>query len=139
MTFNPLDCASWLFNILEDGPLNILSTYKGLFTILTVQEPPFEEALDWLQFAYTVYRAGDSLAHASTVLIHSSIAEGDHVFPEILLHLRRLYPEVYGPVVSLGSSPVLREFPLGEDGEVLSNVNLSVNSFSKLGTYVGIF
>ena len=71
MTSNPLDCASWLLKMLEYGPLNILSTSKGLFTILTVQEPPFEEALDWLQFAYTADRAGAYVAPASTVLNQS--------------------------------------------------------------------
>ena len=31
LTFVPTDCADWLLNIEEDGPLNVLSASKGLF------------------------------------------------------------------------------------------------------------
>ena len=46
---------------------------------------------------------------------------------------------MYGPAVSLFQAPACTEFPLREDGEGLSGGNLSDNSFSKLGTYAGIF
>ena len=68
LTFVPPDCAAWLLEMEEDGPLNVLSASKGLFTHLNGQEPPFEEALDWLKFAYTAYRAGAYVVPASTVL-----------------------------------------------------------------------
>ena len=67
----------------------------------------------------------------STVLAQSAIAEEGKLFPTILLHLRRLYPEVCGLAVSLGWVPAHRYFPLGEDGEVLSGGSLSINIFSK--------
>ena len=107
--------------------------------MLTGPEPPFEEALDYLQFVYTADRVGAYVAPASTVLAQSVIAEGDKIFPGILSHLRRMYPEVYGPAVYLGWVPVRREFLIGEDVEVLSSGNLSINSFGKLGTYAGRF
>ena len=89
----------------EDGPINIFAALKGLFTMLTVREPPFEDALDWLQLAYTDY-----VGPASTILPQSVITKGDELFPACLKHLRRLYPEVYGPgvqplEVSLGQAP----------------------------------
>ena len=79
------------------------------------------------------------MAPSSTVLIQSMIAEGGEIFPTILWDIQRLYPEVYSPVVSLGSAPAHREFPLREDGEGLSSGNLSINTFSKFGTYAGRF
>ena len=36
LTFVPPDCASWLLDMEEDGPLNILSASKGLLPMLTV-------------------------------------------------------------------------------------------------------
>ena len=113
LTFDLLDCASWLLDMEEDRNIKILSTSKGLFPMLTGWEPPFEEALNWLQFVYTVDRARDYVAPASTVLDQSAIAEGEKIFPAVLYHLRRLYPEVYGPAVFLVLAPVCREFPLG--------------------------
>ena len=107
--------------------------------MLTVREPLFEETLDWFQFAYTADQAGDYMAPVSTVLDQYAIAEGDELLPSILLHIRRLYPEVYGLAVTLGRAPVHREFTLGEDGEGLSGGNISVNRFSKLGDYTGRF
>ena len=63
-----------------------------------------------MQFAYTTDRAGDYVAPASTVLTLSAVVEGDKIFPVILYNLRRLYPLVYGPAVSLDLAPERREF-----------------------------
>ena len=57
---------------------------QGLFPLLTGQYPPFEEALDLLQFAYTMYRAGAYVAPSSTVLSQYAVAEGGALFPDLL-------------------------------------------------------
>ena len=80
LTFVPPDCASWLFWREADGPINGFEASTGLFPLLTSRELPFEEALDWLQFAYTADRAGDYGAPASTVLAHFAVAEGVNSF-----------------------------------------------------------
>ena len=105
LTFIPQDCASWLLRREPDGPLNVFKALAGLFPLLTVREPPFGEALDWLQFTYTADRAGAYVAPASMVLSQSAVAEGDELFPALLAHLTRLYPEVYGPEVATGWMP----------------------------------
>ena len=69
-----------------------------------------------MQFTYTVERAGDYVAHASTVIAQSAVAEGDELFPELQAHLRRRYPEVYGSAVATGRAPDLRELQVGEGG-----------------------
>ena len=71
------------------------------------------------------------MAPVSTVLTQSVVAEGEELFPETLYNTRILYPEVYGPTVSLGWEPECREFLIGE-GEGLSGSN-SVTRFSRLG------
>ena len=68
-----------------DEPLNIFKASKCLFPLLTGQEPPFEEALDWLQFAYTVERSVAYVAPASMVLAQSTVAEGGELFPALLV------------------------------------------------------
>ena len=107
--------------------------------MLTSQKPPFEEALNWFQFTYTVDRAGAYVAPAYMVLAQSDIADGGKLFPVILSHLHILYLEVYVPAVSLGWAPARREFPLGYYGEGLSCSNIIINSLSKLGAYTGKF
>ena len=77
------------------------------------------------------------MAPASTVLAQSVVAEGGELFPVLLAHLRRRYPEVNGSAVSTCWLPERGEIEIGE-GEVLSGVNSSVHSRIKLGTYVGI-
>ena len=64
--------------------------------MLTVQEPPLEEALDLFQFVYTADRAGTYVAPESTALFQFMIL----AFPK---HLRRLYLEVYGSCGFLGT------------------------------------
>ena len=75
----------------------------------------------------------------STVLSHSVMSEEGKLFPTILSYLRILYPEVNGPVVSLGWVSAHREFPLVEDGEGFRGDNISNNKFIILGAYVGRF
>ena len=112
LTFFPLDCADWLLEMEEDGHLNVLYAPKGLFPQITGREPPFKKALNWLKFAYTTDWAGDYMGPVSTVLTQSAVAKADELFTTILSHLRRLYPELYGPAVYLGQDPERREFPL---------------------------
>ena len=65
------------------------------------------------------------------------VAEGDELFLTLLAHLKRLYPEVYGPVVATGWTPEHRELNIGEV-EGLSG-RTSVHSSIKLGAYAGRF
>ena len=67
--------------------------------MLTSREPPFEAALDWLQFAYTTDQGWAYVAPASTVLVQYVVAEGGDLFLVLLAHLRRRYPEAYGLAV----------------------------------------
>ena len=67
---------------------------------------------------------------AFTVLAQSVVAEGDEPFPEILSHLRRLYPEVYGHAVSLGQAPERRKFMIREGGGLRGGTS-NVACFSK--------
>ena len=83
-----------------------------------------------------MYQAGDYVSPESTVLTQSAVAEGDKLFLAILSHLRRLYPELYGPSFSLVQVHERREFLLGEGGG-LSGITSSVTSFSKLGACAG--
>ena len=74
LTFVPLDCAAWMLQREVGAPLNVFGASKSLSPLLTGQDPPFEEALNWLQFAYTADRAGDYVAPVSMVLAQSTIA-----------------------------------------------------------------
>ena len=62
------DCESWLLKMEEDRPLNVFSTYKGLLPMMTGRDLPFKEALNWMQFAYTVDQEGAYVVPAYTVL-----------------------------------------------------------------------
>ena len=88
--------------------MNACAECRVLFSMLTSREPPFKEALYWLQFAYTVDRSVAYVAPASTALAQSAILEGGEVLIAILQYLQRLYMEVYGPAVSLGWDPDCR-------------------------------
>ena len=68
LTFIHLDYTSWLLDTDEDGPLNVLSIFKGLFPMLTGLEPPFKEGLDWLKFTYTMEWEGGLVAPVFMVL-----------------------------------------------------------------------
>ena len=88
-----------------------------------------------MQFAYTADRAGAYVAPAFTVLAQSAVAEGGDLFLVLLAYLRRLYPEVYSPVVAMGRAPECRNFQIGE-GEGLSG-GTSIHSIIQLGAYAG--
>ena len=109
LTFIPPDCASWLLRREAGGPLNVFEASTGLSPLLTGRETPFEEALNWLKFAYTVDRAGAYVAPESTVLAQSAVAEGDELFLAFMTHLGRRYPEVYGSAVVTCWAPESRE------------------------------
>ena len=136
LMFVPPDCASWLLRREADRPINVFEALTGLLPLLTGREPPLEESLDWLQFTYTKDRAGAYVAPASTVLVQSAVAEGDELFPALLVHLRRIYLEVYGSAVGTSWAPERREIHIGE-GEGLSGGNSSVHISIKLGAYAG--
>ena len=76
------------------------------------------------------------MAPASIVIAQSAVSEGDELFPALMSHLRRRYPEVYGSAVGTCWAPECREIQIGE-GEGLSGGNYSVHSGIKLGAYAG--
>ena len=49
----PLDCAAWILGRSEEQEISIVSASQGIFPLLNVQAPPFEEVIEWLQFDYT--------------------------------------------------------------------------------------
>ena len=108
----------------------------GLFPLLNGREPPFEAALDFLQFSYTANRAGAYVAPASKVLFLSVVAEGNEFFAALLAHLRRQYPKVYGFGPVPAWAPERGETPIGA-GEGLSGGNSIINSSLNLGAYSG--
>ena len=114
MAFFPYDFAAWILRGEADRPGNVFEASTGLFPILTGRDPPFEAALNWLQFTYTADRAGAYVAPVSTVLVQSAVAEGGNLFPELLSHLRRQYPEVYVLGVDTAWAYNYRELILGE-------------------------
>ena len=46
LTSVPLNCAACMLQREVDGPLNIFDASKGLFSLLTIREPSFEDSLD---------------------------------------------------------------------------------------------
>ena len=86
-----------------------------------------------MQSAYTADRSGAYTGPAFTVLAQSAVVEGDELFLELLAHLRRLYPEMYGSAVVMCWALDRREIQIGE-GEGLSG-GTSVHSSIKLGAY----
>ena len=48
---------------------------------MTGRAPPFEEALNWSQLAYTADWMGAYVEPASTVLFQYAVVEGDELFP----------------------------------------------------------
>ena len=106
--------------------------------IATIREPPFEAALDCLQFNYTADRARAYVAPASTVLVPSAVAEGEDLFGALLAHLRRRYPEVYGLGDTLARAPERRETQIRAK-EGISGGSLIVTSSLNLGAYASRF
>ena len=76
-----------LTSVAPDGAARLLDTYRTiaevgqlLFPILVGWVPPFEETINWIQFAYTSYRTGAYASPASTVLVLSAVLEGYPIF-----------------------------------------------------------
>ena len=95
LAFLPVKGAAWLLGREADRPVNVFKASAGLFPLLNGRAPPFEAALDFLQFAFTADRAGTYVAPASTVLVPLAVAEGDDLFGALLAHLRRRFCIVY--------------------------------------------
>ena len=55
---------------------NISKASRLLFPLLSSRAPPYDEALNWLKFAYAGDRMGDYVAPASTELVFSTFAKG---------------------------------------------------------------
>ena len=81
--------------------------------MLTGREDPFEADIDWLQLSCTAVRVRAYVEPTYTVLVQSVVAEGDELFPALMAHLRRPYPEVYGLAVDTDQEPERRELLLG--------------------------
>ena len=58
---------------------------------MTGRAPPFEEALDCLQFAYFTDRIGACVAPSSTVLVQSAMVEGGELFMAFYWRLQNIY------------------------------------------------
>ena len=69
--------------LLLETDSNIAQAIHLLFPLLGSWEPPFEETLDWIQFAYTKYRIGSYVEPASTFLVPYAVLEGYPLFLEI--------------------------------------------------------
>ena len=76
LEFLPVEGAAWLLGRENDWPVNVFEASEGLSPLMNGPEPPFEAALDFLQFAFTADRAGTYVAPASTVLVPLAVAEG---------------------------------------------------------------
>ena len=109
-----LDCQGITF-VAPDGATRLLETSRNieevsqfLFPILVGRAPPFEDMLDWPQFAYTADRTRSYVASASVVLVLSTLLKGDSLFPAIWRHLLRRFPGTYAPTLNMRG-------PLGPD------------------------
>ena len=100
--------APYVAAYLLDISCNIAEVDQLLFPILVGWVPPFEETIDWIQFAYTADRTGAYVAPASTVLVPSAVSEGDPLFPAICRHLMRRFSGAYAMTLTMRS-------PLGLD------------------------
>ena len=76
---------------------NIAQASQLLFLLLASRTPPFEETLDWLQFAYTADRTGAYVAPVSTVLVPSAVLKEDPLFLAIWRHVLHRFPGAYAP------------------------------------------
>ena len=79
LTFVTPDGATRLLNT----SCNIAEVGQLLFPILVGWAPPFEETLDWLQFAYTADMTGAYVAPETTILAPSAVSEEDPLFTAI--------------------------------------------------------
>ena len=114
--------------------------------------PPFKEALNWFQFAYTLEWMGAYVVLASIFLVHSAVVYWDELYPSFFTHLRKLYPEYYTPstlgpghdysVALTGCLPERREYNCGEEGGDglgnLINISFSGLGIADLGRIINI-
>ena len=63
--------------------VNIAEANQLLFPLLIGWSPPFKETLHWLQFAYTPENTEAYVASASTVIVPSTVLEGDPISPAL--------------------------------------------------------
>ena len=76
LTFLPLYETAPLFNLEES--VGMFS--KELFPVLSGQEPPYKEALNWLHFSFTDNTKGPYVAPANTAFSFASPVEGGAMF-----------------------------------------------------------
>ena len=91
LSFFPLDGTLCL---LGQGN-NITKTSSLLIPILSSQAPPYNKALNWLQFAYTGDWMGAYVYPASTKFNFITISEGEPLFSPALRRLQNLYTGAY--------------------------------------------
>ena len=91
LIFLPPDAASPLFFL--DGSAGAFS--KELSPLLADQEPPYEEALNWLQFAFTGDTKIQYAEPSHNALSFSSPVEGGPLFLPALERLQTFYPRAY--------------------------------------------
>ena len=91
LTFLLPDAAAPLFHL--EGSVGEFS--KELSPLISGREPLYEEALDWLQFAFTGDTKGQYMASAHTKFSFSLPVEGEPLFILALKRLQTLYPGAY--------------------------------------------
>ena len=62
---------------------------------MTIQEPPYEDAINWLQFAYTGDSKGCYVAPENTDFTFALPVEGEVLLLPALEHPQTLYPGAY--------------------------------------------
>ena len=72
-----------------------MAASQGIFALMTIWNPTFKEALDWLKFAYIENWMGDYVMPASTFIIHSAIMGEGELFTSFYRHLQKIYPGAY--------------------------------------------
>ena len=91
ITFLPPYATAPLFHL--EGSVSAFK--KQLFHVLVDQEPPYEEALDWLHFDFTGDTKGQYAAPAHTKFYLLSSMEGEPLFLPALERLQTFYPGAY--------------------------------------------
>ena len=91
ITFLPKDATVTLFHI--EG--NVAEFSRQLFPRLASREPPYENALSWLQFAYTRDSKGAYMATAKTDFSFTLSMEVGALLLPALECLWTLYPRAY--------------------------------------------
>ena len=91
LTILPPDATASLFHL--EGSVGKFS--KELFPLLAGRDPSYEEALDWIQFAFTGDKKGQYAAPSHTKFSFASPVEGEPLFLPALERLQTLYPGAY--------------------------------------------